>query len=431
MKLISSVIFTILSCNVLIAQEEYKAALYGQNFNAGSYIQYIRVLEDNESKILDNNQPVVPGFSKGMYYQVLAWYYSYVGEVTRAEQLFSKEVTGNDTTPINFEAYKKIKISQDFELFKKATEHTKIVMINEAHHQPQHRVFTYNCLEELYRQGFRYLLLEALSNSDSLINKRGYPEIGKSGTYTKEPLYGQLIRKAINLGFKIVAYDYGSQGCVYNPEQPFYCANKRELYASKNIQKILNQDSTAKIIIHCGYDHVNERTNDDWIKLAEFIKIISSVDPVTVNQTFIRERGNGKSECHEYKYITSNNRFDKISFVVDSSNQFYSPSSRQNYSDIYLITPPFTINKYNRPSYLDQLNDVSKYIFIPSKISKKILDGYLAQVFGKAEVNGVPFDQFIINNANSSYAVYLPKGKYSIVFRNKNGEVIYETEILI
>ncbi|MBX9449469.1 MAG: hypothetical protein KL787_07030 [Taibaiella sp.] len=38
----------------------------------------------------------------------------------------------------------------------------EIIIINEAHHVPLHRIFTRSLLKDLYNNGYRYLGLEAL-----------------------------------------------------------------------------------------------------------------------------------------------------------------------------------------------------------------------------------------------------------------------------
>ena len=433
-KIFMNVVFFIaISCESLVAQKDYKATLYGQNFNAGSYIEYIRILEDNQSEIIGSNQSKTPLFPDGLYYQVLALYYSYVGETQKAEKLMSKVIGGINTNVVDIEEYKKIKVSQEFDVIKKEMSRSKIVMINEAHHQPHHRIFTYNSLEVLYKEGFRYLLLEGINSSEeSLLNQRGYPVLDKMRSCSyPEPLYGNMVRRALNLGFKIIAYDYGSGNCEYAEAQPFYCVNKRELFACRNIQKVLSQDSSAKIVIHCGYDHIKEKTDDDQVTLGEVIKIMTSIDPFTINQTEMRERGNEKSEHHEYQYLKSNVKFDKTSFLTDTLSWFWFLPGRKGHFDAYLIHPPVSLNKYSRPTYLDEMNNVSKYIFIPNKIYGKTEDGYLVQAFSSSEINGMPLDQFIIKNMNDNYALYLPKGKYSICFRNKKGELVYKIEIVI
>src|ERR1019366_2599940 len=53
-------------------------------------------------------------------------------------------------------------------IISKAAEKYKVVITNEAHYQPQNRVFTSLLLEKLYQQGFRYLCVEDLSRDDTI-----------------------------------------------------------------------------------------------------------------------------------------------------------------------------------------------------------------------------------------------------------------------
>ncbi|WP_020567511.1 hypothetical protein [Neolewinella persica] len=64
----------------------------------------------------------------------------------------------------------------------------EIVIINEAHHEPRHRVFTRQMLQGLYDRGYRYFGLETLASFgsvDSLMKAGHYPSL-KSGYYTRQ-----------------------------------------------------------------------------------------------------------------------------------------------------------------------------------------------------------------------------------------------------
>jgi hypothetical protein len=140
----------------------------------------------------------------------------------------------------------------------------QIVIINEAHHNPNHRIFTKSLLQGLYNNGYTYLGLEALFNGpkggtligntgnrilderDSLLNERGYP-VFQSGNYL-EPQMGNLIRTALEIGFVVFSYEKSGVGS----------GNPRERGQAMNIANILKTDPNAKILIHCGYSHAYE-----------------------------------------------------------------------------------------------------------------------------------------------------------------------------
>ena len=127
----------------------------------------------------------------------------------------------------------------------KRAKNEEIVIINEAHHNPKHRLFTKSLLRELYQNGFRYLGLEALD--DTQINTRKFPN-QTSGFYTNEPEFGNLIHEAIQLGFTVFGYE----------ATEFANAKEREIAQAKNILAFLGTQPKGKVLIHCGFDHAYE-----------------------------------------------------------------------------------------------------------------------------------------------------------------------------
>lgn len=166
---------------------------------------------------------------------------------------------------------------------------TSVVIINEAHHNSFHRQFTASLLQDLYDQGYRHLGLEALDNSktkDSLLNERGYPII-TSGYYTQDPNFSVFIREAIKIGFQLFPYD-----------QNIGVNNKlREIEQAKNIYNYMKDYPDDKFLIHCGFDHLFEGEYGRlWEKaMAERLKELSQVDPLTIHQTVYSHKSNRKN----------------------------------------------------------------------------------------------------------------------------------------
>ncbi|MET0300882.1 MAG: hypothetical protein ABW036_14015, partial [Flavitalea sp.] len=107
-------------------------------------------------------------------YQVGAAAYSMVGLYKASLITIDREgggarsIKGEDSVLIqNFE-----KIPAKPYIIEQA-KNSKITIINEAHHNPMHRVFTHSLLQDLYNNGYRYLGLEALDDEE--INKRKFP----------------------------------------------------------------------------------------------------------------------------------------------------------------------------------------------------------------------------------------------------------------
>ncbi len=144
-------------------------------------------------------------------------------------------------------------------------------IINEAHHVPKHRAFTRSLLKELYANGYRYLGLEALF--DAAVNETKFPVI-ETGYYTKEPEFGNLISEALATGFTLFSYE-ASQGKN---------GKEREIEQAENIQKFIENNPKAKVLIHCGYAHAYENDYPAWGKaMAGRLKQNMNIDPLTID----------------------------------------------------------------------------------------------------------------------------------------------------
>ena len=152
----------------------------------------------------------------------------------------------------------------------------RVIIINEAHNNSRHRVFTTSLLKDLYKNGYRYLGVEALE--DTLINKRKFPNLESGSLYLHESQYSNLIKEALDLGFTLFNYEYtyvkGKTG------------KDREIEQAENIAKMMALHPNDKFLIHCGYDHVNEGIPGikSWEKaMAGRLSDRTGVNPFTID----------------------------------------------------------------------------------------------------------------------------------------------------
>ena len=163
-----------------------------------------------------------------------------------------------------------------------------VTLINEAHNDPKHRAFTESLLTSMKDSGYTHLALEGITY-DSIIEKSinsNAPITFDFGFYLIDPGYSNLIKKARNLGYEIISYDK--------------MGKKREVTGAKNILNKLGHDD--KVLIHCGYDHINEDTTNKSLRIAAEIKNILKEDVFTINQTFFNEysRSNINDNLNHY-----------------------------------------------------------------------------------------------------------------------------------
>ena len=114
-------------------------------------------------------------------YQISATDYATKGDYKNALKhwdLAFKSKSTNYTKELTDSVNQKYRIVPAIDFIVKQAKKNKIVIINEAHHNSSHRVFTKSLLQKLYDNGYKNLGLEALGNGeylDSLLNQRKYP----------------------------------------------------------------------------------------------------------------------------------------------------------------------------------------------------------------------------------------------------------------
>lgn len=150
---------------------------------------------------------------------------------------------------------------------------SQLVMINENHFYPNHRLLVYDLLDSLKSIGFQYLALEALAPEQEHVVNR-HKEINlQTGFYTQEQQYAKLLRKALDLEFTLVAYE--------NTDP----AKDREAGQADNLfNKTFANDPTAKVLVFAGMDHILETPANGKKWMAALFKERYGIDPLTISQ---------------------------------------------------------------------------------------------------------------------------------------------------
>lgn len=303
----------------------------------------------------------------------------------------------------------------------------QVVMINEEHDTPLHRAFTTRLLPILYAKGFRYLAAETLYEDDKELNKRGYPT-QKTGFYSADPVFGQMIRVALRLGFKLIPYEHIPQNCQNPADKPMYCFNERERGQAQNIyDRILKSDPKAKVLVHVGRGH-NQQVNDrDWAMMAWHFKDISKIDPLSINQ-MMSERSDPKFEPGLYRYVLQKWEINEPTAFESQEGKFWGGFGY----DIEIFHPR-SIYQEGRPTWLKNGGARKPYaIFgkIKNGSAKPFLSQtggvFLVQAFVRGESNdAIPIDQIIISDTKKVPVLVLPaKEKLRIRVIDEKGKVI-------
>ena len=337
-------------------------------------------------------------------YQLAAWDYANIGDydnLLKTWDLDRQNERKADTVLFNslmqsHERHEALKYILD------RADTSQIVIINEAHHQPLHRVFTSSLLKGLYDQGYRYLGLETLDVNDSDINERNYP-LYSSGTYTIEPQFGDMVRSALQLGYHLFGYESEGNG------------REREIGQAQNIAAVMEKDPNVKYLIHCGFAHAVEGKYSAWGKaMAGRLKEFTGINPLTINQTEFTEKS---KRSYEHP-LFQNLELSTPSVFVDSDGQSFKHPRNDRWFDI-MIFHARTNFQQGRPNWLFSRDKKEVEIDLENvSLSRPYF--VMAFVEGEDYTKSVPCDLVEIKDDRNAVGLSLADGAYNIIFQNQN-----------
>lgn len=149
----------------------------------------------------------------------------------------------------------------------------RIVMIMEDHFASKHREFIGATLPVFKEAGFTHYAAEAIGPLDWALAKRGYPTI-RTGLYTSDPQFGNTLRRALELDFTVLGYDF----C-------FTTHDDREAFAATELATLFQQDAETKLLVHAGHSHVLKYETEyggRWLAARLWDK--TGIEPFTIWQ---------------------------------------------------------------------------------------------------------------------------------------------------
>lgn len=310
----------------------------------------------------------------------------------------------------------KYKIVSAIDYIEKQSKVNKIIIINEAHHNSSHRVFTKLLLQKLYNNGYKNLGLEALGNGkylDSLLNERKYP-IQKTGYYIKDPQFGNLVRDALEIGYDLFTYENMGKGN----------GKPREIEQAKNIKKVIDSKPNEKFLIHCGFDHALEGTHNYWEKaMAGRLMEYTGINPLTINQVIYSEKSKPEFNHPILKALN----IKESSIILDKDNNPLRYERGEAWTDIAVFHPN-TEYVDNRPNWLFENGNENISITLTDI---EIEFPVMVLAFKKGEdINlAVPIDITEVENKTDNCNLGLKKGTYEIVVTNGKKSVKFEQKI--
>lgn len=120
----------------------------------------------------------------------------------------------------------------------------RLVLIMEAHTVTEDRAWIEQTLGLFRAAGFSHYFAEAIAESGSTLKSRGYPT-SRTGSYTLDPRFGNLVRTAMRLGFEVGGYDLA--GGTFD---------RREEYQAVALAQEFTSHPDIRMVVHAGHGHI-------------------------------------------------------------------------------------------------------------------------------------------------------------------------------
>ena len=209
-----------------------------------------------------------------------------------------------------------------------AAEDRAVVMLNEEHRRSQQRAFAHELLEPLVDAGFTHLALETLRTDPSVVealDERGYP-LESDGTYTRDPVLGDLVRRALELGLEVVAYE--APPAPADLQDPLLRTNRREGQQAERLAALFDEAPDARLIVWCGRHHLSEQRPADptreWTPMGGIFAERTELDPLSVDLMVMVEADAPERERPAYREAAAAGHTDEATVFVDSDGRPYS-----------------------------------------------------------------------------------------------------------
>jgi hypothetical protein len=279
----------------------------------------------------------------------------------------------------------------------------RIVMVNEAHHDAHTRVLTLELLPKLHALGFRYLAVEALGHHDPGLAKRGYAIPASGSGYLHEPLYGEIVRQAIRLGYTLVPYD---------SDAPTLAGRETE-QADNIYRQVFAKDPQARLLVHAGYAHIDKAPGNlggDVRPMAMRLAQLSGIEPLSIDQTQFRDITPGRSDPGAYGVLTG--RFRPTRPVVlrnGQTGQLWSADPARH--DISVILPP--AGNALRPRWLT-LDGARQPRLVNTTLCRDRLPCIVEAHYADEPDDATAADRYTFLHDDQQNTLYLYPGRYRL-----------------
>lgn len=290
-------------------------------------------------------------------------------------------------------------------VYQEAAKH-RVTMINASYLKPATYAWMAGLLDSLYKMGYKHLAFEIIGKNNKPIQQVSL----KDGIFITEPAVAECIRKAISIGFQVISCQPD-----YSLQKPNEIHKMQAAKLGEYIQALQGNEKCL-IITQPGNNALAYGDPED-VPMGVYLSAWLNEKPASFDQCFLTE--NSINEYGAFLYALLQYKQPVFQATIPHLN---GKPLKALEEELYtaMIWHPSPTYTNNRPSWMN-LQGWKKEMEIPAAFKNSFLVQayYLDELSKQKTGTCIPADQTYQAAANGLYYLYLRKGKYRIIYRNK------------
>ena len=365
-----------------------------------------------------------------IFNQYLSWFQTWVGDYAGSRTTFSiaqPPEKGDSAAPMDT-GYKQ---TPALDAIVALAKDRQAIFLNENHNLALTRTLTVQLLSKLREAGYDTFAAETLYHDDENLAKRGYPN-ADTGFYTQEPIYAEMVRTALKLGYRVVAYESESMAT----------GDAREREQARNLyQRVYDkQHPKARLVVNAGFTHIQKTGKYfDGAAMAQHFSTLSGIEPISVEQTVMIPHDIITGDHPVYRRIAQEVQFDTPIVFRNDAGALW--SLRPQAFDVSVVFPA-EVYRRGRPTWAT-IGDLRVPYAITGDLCKQTYPCLVEARYADEGEDAIPADRLVFElNSNMGDAkdrvrtssdpvpasdFYLRPGRYRIVARDASNRQLGST----
>ena len=295
-------------------------------------------------------------------------------------------------------------------VYQQAANH-RVTLLNASYLKPATYAWIAGLLDSLYQLGYRHLAVEILGKTVKPLQQISLRE----GIFVTEPVIAACIRKAIALGFQVTS-------CApdYTQTIPNNARKMQAVKLGEYIRQLPNQEKCL-VITQPGNNALAYSDSTD-VPMGVYLSAWLQEKLLSIEQCFLTENSLNEYGAFLYSLLQYKNPVNKPTLPILNGKPL-----RAMEEELYsaMIWHPSPAYQNNRPVWMS-MQEWRKEMEIPAAFK----NSFLIQAYHLDEIKKlktgmcIPADQTYQSAPNGLYYLYLHKGTYRIVYRNKEYAVV-------